>query len=336
MNFKNAMKDDIDEITKLYQAAIGSPGCTWSMDYPNEEITQGDLERNALFCLKNDTGEIIGAISVDDDKVVEELSCWTADLQPGAELARLVVKAEYQNRGIARKLLIYAMQELAKRGYKSVHFLVSKTNDRALRSYAKLHFTNCGDVDLFGEHWWCYEKALSNYTPVLETDRLLLRPFCKEDAQQVFACWESDPDVAKYMFWCSHNDIEKTKEWIDFEVEQITSDKWFRWAVVDKKTRRLIGTGLVYFEPEYNLFEVGYNFGKKYWGQGYATETMQKIVDYARDVLGVKELIGRYAKDNSASGNVLKKLGFVYCKDIPYEANEGKKHYEGIECRLYL
>lgn len=162
MDFKNATKEDIEEITKLYQAAIGSLGCTWSMDYPNEEITQGDLGRNALFCLKNDAGEIIGAISVDDDKVVEGLPCWTADLQPGAELARLVVKAEYQNRGIARQLLIYAMQELAKRGYKSVHFLVSKTNERALRSYAKLDFENCGEADLFGEQWWCYEKALSN------------------------------------------------------------------------------------------------------------------------------------------------------------------------------
>ncbi len=163
MNFKIAVMDDIEEITKLYHAAIGRPGCTWSMDYPNEEITQGDLNRNALFCLKNDAGEIIGAVSIDDDKVVEGLSFWTADLQPGAELARLVVKEEYENRGIARQLLIYAMRELAKRGYKSVHFLVSKTNDRALRSYAKLHFTNRGEVDLFGEHWWCYEKPLSDY-----------------------------------------------------------------------------------------------------------------------------------------------------------------------------
>lgn len=336
MEFKNATKEDIGEVTKLYHAAIGSPGCTWSMDYPNEEITQGDLERNALFCLKNDAGEIIGAVSVDDDKVVEELSCWTADLQPGAELARLVVKEKYQNCGIARQLLIYAMQELAKQGYKSVHFLVSKTNERALQSYAKLDFTNCGEADLFGEQWWCYEKALSDCTPVLETDRLLLRPFCEEDAQEVFECWESDPDVAKYMFWCSHNDIEKTKKWIAFEVSRISSDKWFRWAVTDKKSNQLIGTGLLYFEPEYNLFEVGYNFGKKYWGQGYATEAMQRVVKYAGNVLGVKELVGRYATDNPASGNVLKKLGFVYCKDIPYEANEGKKHYKGVECRLYF
>lgn len=160
MDFKNATKDDVEEIIKLYQAAIGSPGCTWSMDYPNEAITMDDLNRNALFCLKNDSGEIIGAVSIDDDKEVERLSCWTNNLQPVAELARLVVREDYQNRGIARQLLLDAMQELAGQGYKSVHFLVSKTNERALRSYAKLHFVNCGEVDLFGEHWWCYEKEL--------------------------------------------------------------------------------------------------------------------------------------------------------------------------------
>lgn len=112
-------------------------------------------------------------------------------------------------------------------------------------------------------------------TPTLETDRLLLRPFCREDTEDVFKCWESDPDVAKYMFWTSHNDIQKTKEWISFELEQITSDNWFRWAVILKDTNELMGTGLIYFEEEYNLFEIGYNFGKQYWGKGYATETMQ-------------------------------------------------------------
>ena len=55
-------------------------------------------------------------------------------------------------------------------------------------------------------------------TPILETNRLLLRPFSKNDACNVFECWESDPDVAKYMFWTSHNDIEKTREWISLSL----------------------------------------------------------------------------------------------------------------------
>lgn len=61
-------------------------------------------------------------------------------------------------------------------------------------------------------------------TPNLETDRLLLRPFETADAQEVFECWESDPEVAKYMFWISHNDITRTQEWIKSEVGQIEKD----------------------------------------------------------------------------------------------------------------
>ena len=148
----------------MYHDAIGSPGCTWSEDYPNEDDTMGDFERNDLFCLKKDDGEIIGAISIDKDDKVESLPCWDAAPRPSAELSRLVVKEKYQNQGIARQLLTYGMQELAKRGYKSVHFLVSKTNERALRSYAKFNFNNRGESDLYDEHWLCYEKELQQDT----------------------------------------------------------------------------------------------------------------------------------------------------------------------------
>ena len=85
-------------------------------------------------------------------------------------------------------------------------------------------------------------------TPILETDRLSLRPFREDDAECVFECWESDPVVAKYMFWTSHNDIEKTKEWIIFELGQIEKPDWYRFAIILKDTNELIGTALIYYE----------------------------------------------------------------------------------------
>lgn len=160
MNFVLATAADVPEILKLYRSVIGSEGCTWSLDYPNKENIQNDLARNALFCMKTEEGEIIGAISIDDDPLVGKLDCWTAKLSPGGELARLVVKETCQNQSIARKLLQEGMRELKERGYKSVHFLVSKTNYRALRSYDRFQFEKKGESDLFGEHWWCYEKEL--------------------------------------------------------------------------------------------------------------------------------------------------------------------------------
>ena len=173
-------------------------------------------------------------------------------------------------------------------------------------------------------------------TPVLETERLLLRPFRKEDAEAVFVCWESDPDVAKYMFWTSHNDIEKTKEWIAFEIGQIEKEDWYRFAIELKETGELIGTALIYYEEEVACWEVGYNLGKKYWGKGYTTEAMRKVMDFAVELLGITEIVGRYAKENPASGNVMKKLGFEYEKDIPYECNDGAVKRKGIQCRWIL
>lgn len=172
-------------------------------------------------------------------------------------------------------------------------------------------------------------------TPILETDRLLLRPFREDEAADVFECWESDPDVAKYMFWTSHNDIEKTKEWIAFELGQIEKSDWYRFALVLKDTDILIGTALIYYEEKVESWEIGYNLGKEYWGKGYATEAMRKVIDFATRELGLTQIVGRYAKENPASGNVMKKLGFKYEKDIPYECNGGAVKREGIQCRLY-
>lgn len=160
LHFQKADHEDVNEISALYRAAIGTDGCTWSEDYPNADITQSDWERGDLFCIKSEEDEIVGAIAVDEDLCVDVLSCWSSEWKPAAEVARLVVKQEFQNQGIARMLLTEAMAELKSRGFQSVRFLVSPGNERALRSYAKLDFTHCGDCDLYDHHWFCYEKKL--------------------------------------------------------------------------------------------------------------------------------------------------------------------------------
>lgn len=173
-------------------------------------------------------------------------------------------------------------------------------------------------------------------TPILETERLMLRPFCMEDVDKVFKGWESDPEVSKYMFWSSHNDINKTTNWVKEEISKIEAADWYRWAIVLKETQNLLGTALIYMEEEYNKFEIGYNLRQKAWGFGYTTEAMRKVIEFAREKLEIEEVIGRHAKENPSSGRVMEKLGFLYVKDIPYECNEGKMVYEGKEYLLKL
>lgn len=130
-------------------------------------------------------------------------------------------------------------------------------------------------------------------TPILETERLILRPFKENDAINVF------------------------------ELGQVEKSDWYRFAIVLQDTGALIGTALIYYEEKVECWEIGYNLGKKYWNKGYTTEAMKKIIDFAKGQLELSQIVGRYAKENTASGNVMDKLGFKYEKDIPYECNDG-------------
>lgn len=160
MNFTQASKKDKSEILALYRSLAGTEFCAWTENYPGEIDIEGDLSRDGLFCLKDEKGEIVGVISIDQDENVERLTCWSKELQPSAELSRIGVRVENQNQGIARKLLQHAMEELRRRGKRSIHLLVCKTNKKAIRSYEKLNFAVVGECRMFGEGWWCYEKAL--------------------------------------------------------------------------------------------------------------------------------------------------------------------------------
>ena len=136
-----AAENEIEEITKLYEQAKGSEYCTWDEHYPNIEITRQDLKRNDLFCMKTETGEIVGAISIDDDKEVEGLSCWSDKLKPSVEIARLVVKKEWQNKKIE-----------------------DKKQKKALSAYKKLNFERVGESTLYDGNWWCYERKVFEKT----------------------------------------------------------------------------------------------------------------------------------------------------------------------------
>lgn len=63
---------------------------------------------------------------------------------------------------------------------------------------------------------------------------------------------------------------------------------------------------------------------------------MKKVIDFAKTQLKLSQIVGRYAKENPASGNVMSKLGFKQEKVISYECNNGAIKREGIQCRLII
>ncbi|MEP0545458.1 MAG: GNAT family N-acetyltransferase [Rhodothermales bacterium] len=57
--------------------------------------------------------------------------------------------------------------------------------------------------------------------------------------------------------------------------------------------------------------EIGYWIGRPYWGRGYASEAVRRIVAFAFEEIGLRRLYAHVLAHNPASGRVLEKAGFV-------------------------
>lgn len=151
--FLPAGSDDIGDIVELYHSLVGSPGCTWDMEYPSKESAEEDVSRGALYVLKRN-GKIIAAASMGDFNELGHLH-WTPE-KP-CELARIGVAPEMQGRGIGTIILKNIIRTAGEQGFDGMRFLVSKTNPSALAMYEKNGFERCGEVFMYDVDFYCYQ-----------------------------------------------------------------------------------------------------------------------------------------------------------------------------------
>lgn len=155
---------------------------------------------------------------------------------------------------------------------------------------------------------------------ILQTDRLLIRPFTPADLDDFFRL-VSDPDVTRYT-GDRGTTIEEVKQGLE---ERVFGDYrkygFGRWATVLKENGQLIGFAGLKYLPELNEVDLGYRFFKEYWGRGLATEASLAIVRYGFEQLGLQQIIGITQVENTASGKVLEKLGFKLQRTEPYQGS---------------
>lgn len=173
-------------------------------------------------------------------------------------------------------------------------------------------------------------------TPELHSQRLILREVRAQDALYAFEKWFSNEDVGRFMFWAVQTDFSETLEWMDYELSMIEDDFWYRFIAVDADEKKLVGTVLLYLDEELRDWEIAYHFSKDCWKQGYATEAVERILEFAREFLKIEKVYARFAVDNIASGRVLEKSGFKVIREIEYRYHENSKHIKGLLCFVDL
>ena len=125
----------------------------------------------------------------------------------------------------------------------------------------------------------------------LETERLILRKIVKEDTEDIFNNWAKDPEVVRYLTWTNHKTVEDTKLIVDKWLEDYQSEDTYRWIVILKAYDIAIGMiDVVAFNKKDKRAEIGYCYGKKYWGNGYATEALREVINYLNKDLPIYEI----------------------------------------------
>jgi RimJ/RimL family protein N-acetyltransferase len=144
---------------------------------------------------------------------------------------------------------------------------------------------------------------------IIHTDRLMLRRPAADDAEAIFERYAADPVVTRYLSWPMHRTLADTRvflKWSDAEWERWPSGPLLVFA--RDGSRLLGGTGLSLRSA--TVAVTGYVFARRAWGQGYATESTQAMVNLARE-LGIKRLEAVCHIEHHPSAHVLEKCGFL-------------------------
>ncbi|MEM6480655.1 MAG: GNAT family N-acetyltransferase [Pseudomonadota bacterium] len=164
--------------------------------------------------------------------------------------------------------------------------------------------------------------SLSTQELVLETERLVLRPFELEDVDLAIAMW-CDPEVMRYV-----GDVDDPQEVRDFMPTIIGRGAGGRigmWAICRQDTGQTIGEVFLWPTPiesedidwsqivpdayPRDVIEVGYVLLKEAWGQGVATEACKRLLRFAFEQTTLESIYATIDPDNTASLNVLTKCG---------------------------
>jgi ribosomal-protein-alanine N-acetyltransferase len=173
------------------------------------------------------------------------------------------------------------------------------------------------------------------YFPVLETNRLRLDQLSKEDSNSLFELFSNNL-VVKYYDLEAFTELLQAINLIEFFNSRFEENSGIRWAIRLKETNQLIGTcGFNTWSPKMKSAVLGYDLQPKYWGMGFATEAVHRIVKaaFSGDLSCGKlnRIQGDTVPGNSASESLLLKVGFKE-EGIRRQSGYWKNQFHNLKC----
>lgn len=165
-------------------------------------------------------------------------------------------------------------------------------------------------------------------TPVLETERLILRRFTEKDTEALFLILK-DKEANKFLPWYPMKNIEETR---NFYEERYASKyaqlRGYEYAICLRENNFPIGYINVSMEEHHDF---GYGLRKEFWHKGIVTEAGKAVTEQVKKD-GLPYITATHDKNNPRSGNVMKKVGMKYC--YSYEEQWQPKDFK-VVFRMY-
>ncbi|WP_337957791.1 GNAT family N-acetyltransferase [Guptibacillus spartinae] len=142
----------------------------------------------------------------------------------------------------------------------------------------------------------------------LKTDRLTLQPFQKEDASRIKDL-ANNKELATILGLPHPYELEHAEEWIAIQPEQIHEGLEYPLTIVTKNDNQIIGTITLRIDKNNNKGELGYWIGRDFWGNGFATEAVNRMIEFGFNHLDLNKVWASAISRNKASTIVLEKAG---------------------------
>jgi [ribosomal protein S5]-alanine N-acetyltransferase len=146
------------------------------------------------------------------------------------------------------------------------------------------------------------------YPPILETERLRIRPYTKADIPELLPL-VGMREVAATTLRIAHPYTEEDARKF-LELAREPDKLWL--AITLRSDRRQIGGIGLRIGEEHQHAELGYWLGLAYWGKGYATEAATEVLRYGFQDLSLHRIFASHFRHNPASGRILAKIGMKH------------------------
>lgn len=147
---------------------------------------------------------------------------------------------------------------------------------------------------------------------ILETKRLILRPWLDSDAEELYR-YAKDPRIGPIAGWQPHTSVQNSLEIIRGILSEPET-----YAVVPKETGKAVGSVGIMRKAHGSApmsdteAEIGYWIGVPYWGQGLIPEAVRALLRRCFEALGCTGVWCGYFDGNEKSKRVQEKCGFIY------------------------